>query len=57
MAPPGFLENNYNSFQPPGIIPVEYQGWVFLVFVIISFGLLLYGFYYIATNPIDGMVK
>lgn len=40
----------YYEELPFQIIPQEYQGWFFLIFVIISFILLLVGFYLIAIE-------
>jgi hypothetical protein len=33
------------------IIPMEYQGWAFLIFAAVGIAFLLYGFYMIATDP------
>ena len=41
----------YNSPLPPQVIPIEYQGYVFLIFMVISFIVILYMFYIIATDP------
>jgi len=40
----------YCRVTPPQFIPVEYQGWLFLIFVIIAFILIIYGFYWIVTG-------
>ena len=37
----------------PQLIPMEIQGWLFLIFMIVSFILIIYGFYLIATG--DGI--
>lgn len=37
--------------MPYQIIPLEYQGYVFIAFVAISFVLITYMFYMIATDP------
>ena len=37
--------------MPYQIIPMEYQGYMFLAFMIISFILICYMFYMIATDP------
>jgi hypothetical protein len=37
--------------EPPSQwIPVEYQGWLFLIFIAIAVVALSYGFYLIATD-------
>jgi hypothetical protein len=54
MAPAGFLDNPYNSFQPPQLVPVEYQGWVLLAFVIFAFVAIVYGLWLVATDPSFG---
>jgi len=54
------MEQNFpagNYIGNNGIIPIEYQGWLFLVFVIIALGIILYGFYLISTDPRGGVVK
>jgi len=54
------MEQNFpagNYIGNNGIIPIEYQGWLFLVFVIIALGIILYGFYLISTDPRVGVVK
>jgi hypothetical protein len=51
MTPAGFLENSpINSFQPDGIVPVEYQGWVFLLFLLIGTACVIYTFWLIAND-------
>lgn len=42
---------------PFQIIPLEYQGGMFLAFVMIAFGLILYGFYVIATDRTIEVIK
>jgi hypothetical protein len=43
----------YCRVTPPQLIPMEYIGWLFLMFIIVSFILIIYGFYLIATG--DGI--
>ena len=35
------------------LIPSEYQGWFFLLFVVFAFFAMCVGFYIIATTPIE----
>jgi hypothetical protein len=42
--------------EPPyqwSLIPIEYQGWAFLIFLVVSGIALIIGFYFIATIPIE----
>lgn len=41
----------------PQIIPMEYQGWVFLIYMVVSFILIGYMFYIIATDKKVGVYK
>jgi len=34
----------------PQLIPMEYQGWLFLIFMTVSFILIIYAFYLIVTG-------
>lgn len=40
-----------NETMPYQIIPLEYQGWAFLIFAAVGIAFLLYGIYMIATDP------
>jgi len=40
----------YCRVTPPQFIPVEYQGWLLLIFMIISFIMIIYAFYLIVTG-------
>jgi hypothetical protein len=40
----------YCRVTPPQFISVEYQGWLLLIFMIISFILIIYAFYLIVTG-------
>jgi hypothetical protein len=40
----------YCRVTPPQFIPVEYQGWLLLIFTIIAFILIIYGFYQMVTG-------
>jgi hypothetical protein len=40
----------YCRVTPPQLIPMEYQGGLFLIFMIISFILMIYAFYMIVTG-------
>lgn len=45
-----YVQVSYN------LIPTEYTGWYFLLFMSIGFILICYGFYYITINPIPNQV-
>jgi hypothetical protein len=51
------IEPYWRQLPPPQLIPYEYQGWLFIIFVIFSTLFLLYGFYLIATDKSFNKVK
>ena len=38
------------------LVPVEYQGWVFLIALGVAFVAIFYSFYYIAVHPLENKI-
>ena len=47
----------YDATMPQQIVPLEYQGWIFLIFMLVGYIVIMYMFYRIATDERVGVYK
>lgn len=51
------IEPYWRQQMPPQLVPYEYQGWIFVIFIIFAFLFILYGLYLVATDKSFNKVK